>query len=203
MKRIFMFFAAFLFIVFAGSNEAAAQSKCRVCNGAGKVKTRFTISTYGISNRKVQCNNCGKWVLEGTDHYDPCKSCGGTGYSSRSSVGSGSSGNAAGSEWMSYLTPEEAVTVMEMFEALKPHTEAVTCSVCNGTGKCRQCGGVQVFDLDAVGVCWVCQGVGHCITCNGRGTNGVRSVEPQNKQQILNNIKLYMQLAEKRRREGF
>jgi len=45
--------------------------------------------------------------------------------------------------------------------------KAVTCSVCDGTGKCQNCGGDGKVYL--LVTCSVCKGSGKCQACNGTG----------------------------------
>ena len=194
MRRYFMLFAILLSIFYC--DDMLAQSVCSACHGYGKVRTRVGMSTYGISNEKELCSKCGKWIYAGEDHYDTCTKCGGTGLSSRTA---NSSEDVSGDHWMIYLTPQETEVVNNLFKALMPHMEHITCTVCNGTGKCKLCGGIVNISFDAMNTCLLCGGGGYCVACRGAGTNGVRYAEPQNKQQILDNIKMYIGLAEKRR----
>ncbi len=200
MKKAHTLFLLLFFAVFVYSSDALAQTRCFKCHGSGRMQTRYKTSTYGMNSKKIQCQHCKQWILDSEEHFDRCTNCNGSGYAtSARQQARNQQYNESSSEWMSYLTPEEVSVVMNLFDSLKPQIEHVNCSVCNGTGKCKICGGVQVFSLDATGYCWVCQGVGHCLTCNGRGVNGVRSVEPQNKEQILKYIQSYVELANKRR----
>jgi DnaJ-class molecular chaperone len=48
-----------------------------------------------------------------------------------------------------------------------PVKKAVTCSVCDGTGKCQNCGGDGKVAL--LLTCSVCKGTGKCQNCNGTG----------------------------------
>ena len=48
-----------------------------------------------------------------------------------------------------------------------PVKKAVTCSVCDGTGDCQNCGGDGKVAL--LLTCSVCKGTGKCQNCNGTG----------------------------------
>lgn len=43
------------------------------------------------------------------------------------------------------------------------------CSQCNGTGRCKYCGGSGHDDYTKNKKCGVCRGTGKCAGCNGKG----------------------------------
>jgi DnaJ-class molecular chaperone len=51
--------------------------------------------------------------------------------------------------------------------ATSPLKKAVTCSVCDGTGKCQNCGGDGKVAL--LLTCSVCKGTRKCQNCDGTG----------------------------------
>lgn len=174
-----------------------AQSLCQRCHGTGKIKTRFGMSSYGVNNKKIQCHNCGRWIYTNEVHWDTCPSCNGTGRSSNKR--NRRHNDSSADDWMAYLTPQEQMAVNEIREQLKPHREYIKCDACNGTGRCKQCGGVQTaLDINATHDCWVCRGSGYCIGCKGTGFSGSKIVDPPNKQQLLQRLAYYSRIASQR-----
>jgi hypothetical protein len=47
-------------------------------------------------------------------------------------------------------------------------TQKVTCSVCNGSGKCSWCGGTG-YTIPLIQKCEKCGGTGVCPNCHGTG----------------------------------
>ena len=50
------------------------------------------------------------------------------------------------------------------------NTETITCSLCNGSGKCRYCGGKGYSGTSTFNTkCFLCKGSGKCTSCDGHG----------------------------------
>ena len=199
MKYRILFFLMFLFIGNIAGTEAVAQSKCSRCHGTGNMKTRFGMSTHGVTNRKVKCQYCGQWILVSEVHYDTCTSCGGTGRSGTSSSRRSSRNQATSDDWMSYLTPQEYAIVTEIKESMKPQRKYIPCKACKSTGTCQRCGGIQTaLDLDAPFHCPQCGGSGYCIACNGKGNQGYMVVDPPNYKYLQQRLAYYCKIATNR-----
>lgn len=196
MKKIVILFQ-FVFIPML----LMAQGQCNRCHGAGKIKTRYGMASYGVNNKKIKCQHCGQWIYASEVHWDTCPTCRGTGRSS--SKRNNRRNDASSDDWMAYLTPQEMAVVNEIREQLKPRREYIKCDACNGSGRCKQCGGVQTaLDINATHDCWVCQGSGYCIGCKGTGFSGSRIVDPPNKQQLLQRLAYYSKIASQRMHGG-
>lgn len=167
--------------------------KCPRCGGRGRIQTEYKVSGYGTNVRYKDCNICGKRIMVGESHWDPCPACNG-GRSSSGSVGSsrsggGSSGGAAADEILTRLSPAEAVRYQELAKKLyQGNPVPIRCEACNGTGDCTYCHGYHNLDIEATAAqrCTVCGGTGYCIRCNGKGNLGMKyELSEQERQSIL------------------
>lgn len=168
--------------------------KCPKCHGSGRMVVFPETGNYGVEKTKKKCPICRKYVYSG--HREECNLCNGSGQ-----VGSSAKKHEqqdSSSDLWSYLTPSEYATLMSLFESLKEQPYYPPCPTCDGTGKCKICGGVMNVDLDATNVCVACSGSGYCIRCNGVGTGPVEYREPENKDEIIANIKLFTDKARER-----
>ena len=181
------FVIAFVF-TFALSFTANART-CSKCNGSGRMKIFYELSTYGISRDKKQCPICKQWIPVGTEHTETCDRCGGTGRvetaMDRRNAERSSRMEDAAAEGLSYLNPGELAQYQALQEMLKGHMENVDCQTCNKTGRCMNCNG-SGYTLDG-NMCYLCSSTGKCMICYGTGISGSRYVEPSaaEKQEIL------------------
>ena len=162
-------------LVLIMSSTAHADRKCGACHGAGKVQTKFALATYGVRATKEQCPRCKQTILSSEPHWDPCTTCGGTGYiSGRSGKSKDEYVPPEGYDIRSFLTPAE-LSLYEYYKELlsTPYYEYDKCTPCGGTGICHICKGVGIVTLESPG-CRVCSGSGHCIGCRGLGYTNKR-----------------------------
>lgn len=182
----------------------AEGRQCPKCHGSGWQVTIPDVSHFGVERQKQKCPVCGEMVFSG--HRDKCTMCGGSGSldnGCRSSRGDDADTRAAEGEvfFVQNLKPEENSMRQALMQSLFATKFVVdTCSVCNGSTLCQQCGGVQNLSIDAdiTTLCRVCGGSGKCISCGGRGTMNGRTEQansPEEKERIARNIKAIIELA--------
>lgn len=177
----------FLLIVF--SSIAVTARTCPKCHGKGKIEIPG-VGSYGVSTDKHKCHVCGRWITDGETHWDECPQCGGTG-----EVGGGGGGSTGSEDMLSNLTPAELAQFENLKDLLKGHMEYPTCTKCNGSGLCQHCGGVITLDGPS---CPYCGGTGQCLSCNGHGTMPGRWVEPENKEEIQQQMAALLRKASER-----
>lgn len=186
MKKYFV-----LLFVLAISLEVYSRT-CPKCNGSGRMKIFYALSTYGISREKKQCPICKQWITAGTEHTEPCDRCGGSGHvetaMDRRNAENSSRQDDAVAEGLSYLTPGELALYEALKEQLKGHRENVDCPTCGKTGRCINCNG-SGYTIDG-NMCYMCSSTGKCTICYGTGVSGSRYVEPSEaeRQEILRKI---------------
>lgn len=200
MKR----FILLLGLIFAFASGAEAR-ECSRCHGRGKIQTRFSVSSYGASNKKVKCSHCGEWVFANQTHWDECPSCGGTGESGGSS---GADRDAPVDVYAIYLTEDEYADYERAAAlAMRGTKTEARCPDCGGEGTCRLCRGsgrspIQNptdAELGIVTPCDICAGDGKCSKCFGTGTVMVDS--DNGKQEAVERLKYYSKLVQERQRE--
>ncbi|MBQ6210235.1 MAG: hypothetical protein IJK42_10775 [Prevotella sp.] len=188
------------------SQTISFANTCPKCHGQGRIKTQAGIATYGLDSRKYPCPICGKMISSGSTHYDQCDQCGGSGSIEGGRHSSSQSGGGSGdfdADLLIYLTPDEYNALQEFIRAMSGRTEYIECGTCNGTGKCRQCGGFFNTDTEDPNRCLLCGGTGFCYVCNGSRYTGTRVVKPteEESKQIAKNIKSLTSLAQQRKQE--
>lgn len=62
----------------SSSASSSRSHACPYCDHGYIRKPGMT--TYGVSDDKSYCDNCGTWYPRGSSHHCQCKHCGGTGY---------------------------------------------------------------------------------------------------------------------------
>lgn len=194
----------FCIVMMFSLNILADSRQCPKCHGSGWQVTIPDVSHFGVERQKQKCPVCGEMVFSG--HRDKCTMCGGSGSIDNgrsSSRGDKADNRAAEGEvfFVQNLTPEENSMRQALMQSLFATKFVVdTCSVCNGSTLCQQCGGVQNLSIDAdiTTLCRVCGGSGMCISCGGQGTMNGRSEQthsPEEKERIARNIKAIIELA--------
>lgn len=168
---------------------------CPKCKGSGRFVVFPQVSNYGARETRKLCPICRQYVYSG--HTEQCDLCGGTGQRNRRVSRSETLAQQSTDGLWAYLTPDEYATVMSLFESLKGHPETQNCLSCQGSGRCKLCGGYVNFDPD-ITPCLACSGTGKCGACYGSGTGQTVWVEPSNKDQIVANIKLFTDRARAR-----
>lgn len=190
MKKILL-----LLIAFVAFSMNVSAARCHRCNGSGRITIGARSSNYGLSNSsdKVKCPICQNYYFPG-EHTETCPDCGGNGQSGSSNRAE-QSRNDKSAELDQYLTPEEYSLVQSLLKSLKDQPYYPKCEMCNGTGTCTRCGGVISYDESR---CIQCDGSGMCPTCRGQGTGPVQYRAPENKDQIVAQIKEIYDNARKR-----
>lgn len=198
-------YALSLMIAVVLSLEVQAEPRqCPKCHGSGWQVTIPDVGHFGVERTKRKCPVCGEMVYSG--HRDKCTQCGGSGQIDN---GRSSSDNdfaedrAAEGEafFVQYLTPEENQNRQNLMQALMATKFVVeTCTVCQGSKKCSQCGGVQNLSIDAdvTTLCRVCGGSGLCVACNGQGTISEHqelAYSQEERDKIARNCGVYSRLA--------
>lgn len=49
--------------------------KCPTCKGKGRIRVHIGTGGYGVNNRKIHCNECGKDYFASEDHWHKCPAC--------------------------------------------------------------------------------------------------------------------------------
>lgn len=169
------------------------------------------VGHYGVEKNKKRCPVCGDMVFSG--HRDQCTVCGGSGnLDDRVQSDGNSAAEAAADKGRNFLmqnpTADEYSYMQSILQSMfLAKTVWDDCNVCNGTGKCPQCGGYQNFSIDAdvSTLCRLCGGGGLCIRCDGKGFLNKR-VEPlysdAERQRMATNCGVINSLAQKRSAMG-
>lgn len=181
----------FSFVVVA----VTAAADCPRCHGSGRVVAVPEVSSYGVSNRKVECPYCHRKVLPG--HRCECPVCHGTGNASGSVRHSSSSSNDADPSRMG-LTTEEYLEVQQLTSQLmQKYTYYEDCTPCGGTGVCPTC-------RNGINPICPCNGTLKCYACNGTGhdpTPRYRGVDDETKARLEARIREITARGEQRLRE--
>lgn len=206
MKQILLL----LFLVLLPLQDACAR-QCPRCHGSGWQVTIPDVGHYGVEKHKRRCPVCGDMVFSG--HRDQCTVCGGSGnLDDRVQSGGNSAAEVAADKGrdflMQNLTVDEYYYLQSVLQSMfLAKTVWDDCNVCNGTGKCPQCGGYQNFSIDAdvSTLCRLCGGGGLCIRCDGKGFLNKR-IEPMysdaERQRMAANCGVINSLAQKRNAMG-
>lgn len=165
------------------------------------------VGHYGVEKHKRRCPVCGDMVFSG--HRDQCTVCGGSGdigdrIRSDANNASKTAADQGRDFLMQNLTVDEYSYLQSLIQSMFL-TKYVwdDCNVCNGSGKCPQCGGYQNLSIDAdvTTLCRLCGGGGLCIRCSGKGFFNERS-EPlysdSKRKKIAENCGVINSLAQKR-----
>ncbi len=200
-----MRFAVVVMFMMMFMPSAHAQGYCSTCNNKGYIVVFPQVAHFGVETTKKQCPYCKKWVFSG--HTEKCPTCKGDGRNrpgyNKPKTRADEIGEEATADLITYLTTAEYNTLQGLYKALMPQPVAQNCNSCNGSGKCVLCGGAMTFNFELNTACLACGGSGVCAACGGRRTNGnVQMREPQNKEQIIQNIKYYHNLARQRKEAG-
>lgn len=201
MKRIiFMMVAALV------AMTAIADKQCPRCHGAGKIVAIPEVGNYGVERTKKQCPICGGMYFSG--HRCTCPDCGGSGRVAGHTSPSDREGSASdrladqGRDFnQQWLSVHEYSLMQNQLAHINDYVRVEDeCTVCGGTGKCKQCGGVRAitWDADIRDMCRVCGGDGFCIACRGKGTSGghIEYVNsPEQKEIMAHNVKTCNELA--------
>ena len=189
----------------------ASGRQCPKCHGSGWQTTIPDVGHYGVERTKRKCPVCGEMVFSG--HKDRCTQCGGTGQVGDRGREPGNSvadrrADEGAAFFATHLTVEENAMRQAMMSSLFDTKYVVeTCQACGGSGRCRQCGGVQNLSIDAdvASLCRVCGGGGLCIACNGQGSTGGRTElahSQEERDKIARNCGVYTELANLRASRG-
>lgn len=164
MKRLY--FLLLILTVSVGMIQAGGTKTCRVCGGLGHVPGRSDIICSGCSGTGRQALSPYEQRKEQKENDDYAKS--------------------ANDMMNAYnLTPEEYFAYEELVkQAMTQVPVYQNCTVCNATGKCKQCGGYMNVSLDGP-LCMVCSGSGICISCQGSGKHLLGYQDNPNKAQLI------------------
>lgn len=193
LSRILLFGAMLLWVLPSFAED------CPRCHGKGRVTIFPSTSNFGARGHKRKCPVCEEWVYP--PHTDYCDVCGGSGVVQGKVSSAEARMQEQSAELLGYLEPAEYTTLLGLLESLREQPYYPPCSTCNGSTRCTICGGVPNYDLDATNICIACSGSGMCIACRGTGTGPLQYREPENKEQIIANIKLFFDSARKRMNE--
>lgn len=165
MKRF-----AFLLLILSLPIGILADKKCPVCGGLGHAFGRSDIICSA-------CNGSGRVPLSASEQM-------------REDRDRENYANSVNNLMEAYnLTPEEFFAYEELMkQAMEQVPVYQTCTACNGTGNCSQCGGYMNVSLDD-DLCRVCGGSGCCIACRGAGRLTVGYQENPNKEQLIQRAK--------------
>lgn len=206
MKQILLL----MFLALLPLQDASAR-QCPRCHGSGWQVTIPDVSHYGVEKNKKRCPVCGDMVFSG--HRDQCTVCGGSGNIDDRVQSDGNSAAEAAADrgrefLMQNLTADEYSYLQSVLQSMfLAKTVWDDCNVCNGTGKCPQCGGYQNFSIDAdvSTLCRLCGGAGLCIRCDGRGFLNKRielMYSDAERQRMAANCGVINSLAQKRSAMG-
>lgn len=64
----------------SSSSSGSSARKCAYCSGTGRVKKYYSVATYGQTETKKKCEECGSYYYPSNGHtHVNCGHCGGTG----------------------------------------------------------------------------------------------------------------------------
>lgn len=199
MKRILFILMALMVLT---SVEA---KKCHRCNGKRRIQTQFAVGSYGVSNKKIKCSICGKWIYAGVSHWDDCPVCGGTG-----EVGGSSSSSSSDRMdiYQRYLTTAEYQDFTRWLQvAMQGQKVYATCPTCQGKKYCLLCKGTGLAqyqhpydtELGMLTKCPNCGGTCACMKCSGKGQVLVNS--DKGKQEANKRLQYYAKLVQQRQKQ--
>ena len=64
----------------SSSTSASTKRKCAYCNGTGRLRKSISTPTFGLTETKKKCQECGEFYYPSCGHaHVSCGYCGGTG----------------------------------------------------------------------------------------------------------------------------
>ncbi len=190
-----------LFLILLSSCLLLQARDCPRCHGNRQIKTRIGgMGSFGIDTSQMVCPHCGEVIMRSETHWDKCPVCDGTGQVADTPGQQHAQDRLEEAEdaLLEFMTPEEVILMEDLMRQLfTPIKQYVDCETCQGTGKCKQCGGYMNVSLDGP-LCPICRGSGFCIACDGRGYSRIDYVENPNRDVIIQRINELYQGARER-----